>query len=201
MKTPVSCTGYKSEVKKMEDLKIRSAVPGDLPAIQEIDLRAWNEMSMAYLMEQRYGQLGDQPANVLKARWSQEMFARNMSNLLVAELAGQVVGYADFALDEERQVGTVGYNAVDPEYRGRGIGTVLQRRVRDLLRARGMRYAHVTTMMHDQAARRVYEKMGFEEIARSIHYSMRLEDGAAPDTEPGNETLRERADTGCSEEA
>lgn len=34
-------------------------------------------------------------------------------------------------------------------------------------------------MVHDRGARRLYEKMGFEEYARSIHYFMELEEKEA----------------------
>ena len=62
----------------MEKLKIRDAVKEDLQAIYQIDLRAWNEMSLAYLMEQRYGQIGDEPATIQKARSAYEMFKNSL---------------------------------------------------------------------------------------------------------------------------
>ncbi len=37
-----------------------------------------------------------------------------------------------------------------------------------------MRYAQVVTLEHDLPARRVYEKVGFEEMVRSVHYAVRL---------------------------
>ena len=161
----------------MEKLKIRDAVKEDLQAIYQIDLRAWNEMSLAYLMEQRYGQIGDEPATIQKARSAYEMFKNSMDNFLVAEIDGKVVGYARFSLDMKQRMGRVGYNAVDPDYRGQGIGTALQRRIQEIFREKGMLYAQVITMEHDLPARRVYEKMGFKELARSVHYAMKLEDG------------------------
>ena len=161
-----------------QQILIRQAQEADLEAIYRINL-TWGEASMAYLLEQRYGPIGDEPAAVFKARTMDETCRRHLEDLLVAEVDGQVAGYALVLVDERRKVGTVGENAVDPAFRGHGIGTALQRRVQQVFRERGMRYAHVTTMVHDHPARRVYEKMGFEEYARSIHYFMELDgDGA-----------------------
>ncbi len=157
----------------MTELHIRFATEDDLEAIYQLNM-TWKEMSIAYIMEQKFGQIGPHPARVQKAEWLHRTLSKNLDRVIVAELEGKVVGYASFDLDHERKVGTVSDNAVAPEYRGRGIGTALQTRVKEILKQEGMQYAMVTTMEHDHPARRVYEKVGFEEIARSIHYAMRL---------------------------
>ena len=157
----------------MSEVTIRTAVEADLESVFRINL-TWDEMSMAFLLERKYGQIGDRPARVFKAEQMDRTCRDHLDDLLVAEVDGCVVGYALALTDDRRRVGTVGENAVDPQYRGRGIGTALQRRIQEIFRERGMRYAHVTTMVHDRAARRVYEKMGFVEYARSIHYFMEL---------------------------
>ena len=157
----------------MTDLHIRFANEEDLEAIYRLN-QTWKEMSLAYIMEQKFGQIGPRPAAVQKAEWLHRTLSKKLDRVIVAELEGQVVGYASFSLDRERKVGTVEDNAVDPDYRGRGIGTALQTRIKEIFKQEGMEYAMVTTMEHDHPARRVYEKVGFEEIARSIHYVMRL---------------------------
>jgi len=48
------------------------------------------------------------------------------------------------------------------------------RRVLETFSQEGMKYAYVRTLEHDVPARRLYEKAGFKELCRSIHYSMRL---------------------------
>ena len=159
----------------MSDVTIRRATEKDLDAIYEINLVAWNEMSMRYLLEQKYGQVfGPKPANVQMAETVLRSCKSDLSRVFVAEIDGKVVGFASYSIETERSVGTVGYNAVHPDYRGRGIGTALQQRVKQAFREEGMKFAHVSTLAHDFPAQRVYEKMGFEEYCRSVHYAMRL---------------------------
>ena len=71
-------------------------------------------------------------------------------------------------------MGEVGNNAVAPQYQRRGIATKLLRKVLETFREEGMEYAYVGTLENDVPARRLYEKVGFKELCRSIHYSMKL---------------------------
>ena len=158
----------------MTDIAIRRAKESDLDRIYEINLVAWKEMSTAYMMEQKYGQIGPKPANVWRAEGLRMACAGNMDRVFVAEIEGKVVGYAMYMLDEERRIGKVGENAVDPACRGRGVGTALQREVQKTFREAGMRFAQVMTLEHDIPAQRVYEKVGFREFTRTINYLMEL---------------------------
>ena len=158
----------------MKNLLIRRATEDDLDPIYEINLIAWKEMSTAYMMEQKYGQIGPKPANVWRAEGLRMACAGNLDRVFVAELEGEVVGYAMYMLDEERRIGTVGENAVHPDYRGRGIATALQRKVQETFREAGMRFAQVMTLEHDIPAQHVYEKVGFREFTRTINYVMEL---------------------------
>ena len=57
---------------------------------------------------------------------------------------------------------------------GRGIGGALQQKALAGLRKAGMRVARVTTLVTSDAARKMYERAGYIEIARSITYSQEL---------------------------
>jgi ribosomal protein S18 acetylase RimI-like enzyme len=48
------------------------------------------------------------------------------------------------------------------------------RAVLDLLRAEGMELARIETLAQNPVGMAFYPKMGFEEVARQIHYAMRL---------------------------
>ncbi len=75
---------------------------------------------------------------------------------------------------KEDSMGYVLNNAVDPAFQGKGIGTALNRWILDHFRDQGIKIVRVTTLEKDRAAQRVYEKNGFKELARSIHYSKEL---------------------------
>jgi len=70
--------------------------------------------------------------------------------------------------------GAIRNNTVDPEYQGRGISTKLVNRGIEELKNRGAKIVVVHTMETAKAAQRVYEKVGFKELARGITYTMEV---------------------------
>ncbi len=89
------------------DIVIRSATKKDLDAIDDINLRAWGEMSLWYFMEKRYGRIGGMLPDAHMAKSVRRECEADLSRFLVAELDGRVVGYATFRCDYERKVGTI----------------------------------------------------------------------------------------------
>ncbi len=160
--------------KSQEDPRIRPIREADIPAVLDIAATGWSGVSMYEMQQRRHGRLGP---NEWWERKRDEMRADcqvTPERVIVAEVDGQVVGYACFSIDEERGVGSVSNNAVAVEHRGCGIGSRMHDRILDHFRSLGLRVAQVTTMEQDEPARRMYERHGFREIARSIHYTLEL---------------------------
>ena len=155
-------------------MKIRQMKPKDMPRIVAITEVAWGDVTVHKLLEDRYGIIGNKGWKEKKADEVQALFGRIPDNVIVAVEDDKVVGYASFTIDADNQIGHVQDNAVDPEYQGRGIGSAMNKWVIDHFRSEGVRIVRVGTLLHDKAARRMYEKNGFEELARTIHYSMTL---------------------------
>lgn len=156
----------------IEGLIIRGAVEGDLEAILDITKRAWDGVNIAQLREERHGIVGGKRWYEHKCEEIAGGFRRGPQWFIVAELNGRVVGYASFGYIADATVGVVGNNAVDPDFQGRGIGTRLISRVVEILKEKGATVLQVSTLLQDKPAQRVYEKVGFKELARSIHYTM-----------------------------
>jgi ribosomal protein S18 acetylase RimI-like enzyme len=79
---------------------------------------------------------------------------------LVIELEGQPIGrlYVDRGIDDIRITDI----ALLPEFRGRGIGRMLMEEILDEGRATGKRVTiHVE---HDNPARRLYDRLGFQHV-------------------------------------
>lgn len=160
------------------DVVIRPFRTADAQAIEDIAAAAWAPIyaHFAYLQEQALGEVARR-SSVENKRAQVRSFARKYPEwTLVSEAGGRVVGFITFTLDRERAIGTIGNNAVDPEFCGRGIGSAQYREVLDIFRREGMRFATVVTGL-DQAhaaARRAYEKVGFVPVLPSIEYMMKL---------------------------
>lgn len=87
--------------------------------------------------------------------------------LLVAEMQSQIVGQIFVQVDSNLSGGD-GRAAylyalrVRPTYRNRGIGTELVREAESILRQRGFARALISVAKDNDAARRLYERLGFE---------------------------------------
>jgi len=158
------------------DFKIRRASRDDIDRIGEITLTAWNSVTLHHLLEKKYGASGDKKWNQ-KKRDSVVNFSRNsIEQVIVAEVDSQVVGYASWRLDKLNKTGHIGNNAVHPDFRENGIGTALIRKVIDILKNEGAKILRVSTLKLDAPARHIYEKVGFEELARTVHYAVKVDE-------------------------
>jgi len=111
--------------------------------------------------------------------WSERTFKSLLRQphaaLYVAETAGAVAGYAAvwFVADEAE----LGDLAVHPDYRRRGIGSLLLGRALEEARDRAIRVLYLEVRTGNEDARRLYERSGFEVLTvRRGYYSQPVED-------------------------
>lgn len=160
----------------MEKHIIRQAKPEDYNRVVEIAVEAWSVRGMNYLLEKKYGIVGSKTKEERIEAEVRDFLTRNPENALVSEYEGKIVGFIFFSLDEDRKIGTIGYNAVDRKYQNRGIGTAQVTETLKIFREKGMRYAQVFTWL-DEAhapARRIYEKAGFGRLIEHCTYFREL---------------------------
>jgi len=156
-------------------LQMRPATLEDMPRIQEIVRQIW-AIGADFLLEEKYGAVGGE-------RWDRWLVPKVMSrlyeeldNVWVTEEDGRVVGFISFMMSPARKVGTIHYNGVAPEARGKGIGTMQVRKALEIFREAGMEIACVGTGLNEghAPARRVYEKCGFEPLLEYRMYVQKL---------------------------
>ena len=155
---------------------VRAATLDDMPRLQQIVRAVW-AIGSDFTLEEKYGAVGDES-------WDRWLLPKVMSRLwdeigsvLVTEVEGEIAGFISYAIDRARQVGTIHYNAVDPAFQGRGVGTVQVERVLAIFREQGMRIACVGTGLNEghAPARRMYEKAGFEPVIEYRMYARELD--------------------------
>jgi len=96
--------------------------------------------------------------------------------VLVSLRGEEIVGYviARAAADE----GEILNLAVAPAHQRHGLGRLLARRALDALAARGARSVYLEVRESNVAARRLYEGLGFEAVARRPNYYRQPEEAA-----------------------
>ena len=107
--------------------------------------------------------------------WSAETFRgllrRMDAESLVAECADEIVAYAIYWwVGDQAELGNV---AVIESYRGQGIGEMLVREVLARAGRRDVREVFLEVRPSNPSARRLYERVGFAEVARRRNYYVR----------------------------
>ena len=151
---------------------IRSAIPEDLDRIYQITISSFGPYCRVGLREDLYGVVDGIGWEQRKGTSVRDFCEHNLNNVLVAEDDGHVVGYYTYGLDPDHGIGQLKVNAVHPTYQGRGIGTRLAQATLERIQlSNRIKILLVCTIMRDRPARRVYEKLGFKELARSVDYT------------------------------
>ena len=159
----------------MSEIKIRRAKASDAEFIGKLIVEAWEPIYEGFR-----SQLGDAvyatvyPGTPAEAKAARFMAEAGTGNMLVAEIDGEICGFATFHYDGE--IGVLSENAVSPRYKGRGISGKLYESVFDELRNLGCKIVRVVTGLDEAhaSARRAYEKAGFSVSLSSINYFKEL---------------------------
>ena len=102
------------------------------------------------------------------------VFDVNADGVLVAVEGETVLGFVTTRLDPDTGIGQIPNIAVDASAQGKGIGTALLHAALDHLRDHGMTHVRIETLENNPVGRHLYPKLGFQEIARQIHYMMEI---------------------------
>jgi GNAT superfamily N-acetyltransferase len=155
--------------------RIRPASHEDHDVIAGINRRAWaGGITTHELLERRHGPIDGRPWVEHIADAVTTHLAEPDVTTFVAEQEGRVVGYAAAQIKRQEpspDVGIISYNAVDPDYWGRGIGTALIEAVIGYLGEQGARVLAVWTLEVDEPACHIYERLGFKELTRFVYYT------------------------------
>ena len=157
---------------------IRYATPDDAQRCGDIAVAAWQRVYDAWLDLLGQSLWAQNCAGWEPDKRSQvEAHIRDHEGLaIVTELEGSVVGFLTFHPHTDKNMGEIGNNAVDPDYQGRGIGTLQCKRALEIFRERGMTAAKVGTGLDEghAPARAMYEKAGFDRSTPHVTYYMKL---------------------------
>ncbi len=154
--------------------RIRPYRDADLDTLKAITIVCFENVSIDANIERRFGRVGERDWKWRKARHIDDDVAAYPAGVFVAEADGVVVGYITSCIDSESKVGRIPNLSVLPAMQSQGVGRALMERCLEHLRDAGMRLAKIETLMQNDIGSTFYPSVGFEEVARQIHYAMPL---------------------------
>lgn len=158
--------------------RIRVYRPADLPRLQQITADTFEGVSIDRNMERRLGPFGPGDWKSRKTAAIADNCRNQPDGVFVAETeAGEVVGYVTTSLNPHSGIGVIPNLAVDPAHQGHGLGRALLEHALAFFRERGMAVAKIETLEQNPIGQHLYPSLGFQEVARQIHFAMRLDDG------------------------
>ena len=165
-------------------LHIRPYSEGDLEAIVELSLLAWEPVFTAWqeILGPKLYPIAIYPDWRKSQREVVERGCTDESlSTWVAVVDGDTVGFVAYELNEESKIGEVRLLAVHPEYQNHGIGTELNTFALQKLKDGGMELAVVGTGGDEghAPARRSYEKAGYTGLPLVRYYKDLREDSSA----------------------
>ncbi len=144
----------------MNNILIRQAQPKDVQAIATIHVKTWQ---CAY-----HGQLPDDFLKSLSIEkriksWTDSINnPQPKNNILVAEMDDVIVGFISSGPcrdeDYDAMIGEIYAIYIDPNYIGKGIGSVLMKDTLNVLKNNGFTQATLWVLTSNIQARRFYEK-------------------------------------------
>jgi ribosomal protein S18 acetylase RimI-like enzyme len=165
----------------METDRIRVFRDMDLPRLREITAETFGPVSIDRNIEQKLGTFGGGDWRSRKVRAIDDDCAAQPDGVFVAEdQSGNVVGYITTRLNRQSGIGWIPNLAVDPGHQGRGVGRRLIEHALQFFRQQGMQIAKIETLEQNPIGQTLYPRLGFQEVARQIHFAMRLDDPRAP---------------------
>ena len=126
-------------------------------------------------------------------QWVWALLGRaTMAPGLVWEVDGRVVG--NVSVRRARSAGgyLIGNVVVHPDYRGQGIASALMRRAIKAISGRGADWVGLEVRADNEIARRLYERLRFQEVGRTHHFLYSVDSGRPVGHEPPNPVRRAR---------
>lgn len=98
-----------------------------------------------------------------------ELYEEWPEGFLIAENEGKVIGFVVLVLTLDGD-GRIFSLAVDPKYRGKGVGKTLLKAAFNTLRKRKIAYVWLEVRANNLVAQRLYRSMGFIEVGFIPYY-------------------------------
>jgi len=153
-------------------LTFRLATPADYETLEMLVIDAFGPITWYRTADERFGPLNGRD---WRARW-ETRFARIFETqiVLVGEEGGEVVAIATGTYDAESRLGYVDLLGVAVAHQRKGYGRQMLRGMLEHLKELGAEHAHLECLTTNERGNELYRSEGFEEVARSIRWFIRI---------------------------
>ncbi len=155
-------------------LLIRPFRSTDLPELRRITVDSFGSVALEQMLEHKFGVWNGRDWKARKADHIDDDADINATGCFVAERGEEILGYVTTRLDRVNAKGRIPNLAVVESARGLGLGRRLIVHALDYMRQEGMKLAQIETMASNAIGQHLYPSCGFEEVARQVHYAMKL---------------------------
>ena len=153
---------------------IRTYEDRDHKTLQDITARCFRGVAIDHNIEKRFGKISGKNWQWRKRRDVAADIAANAEGIFVAEEKGKVIGYVSTLVDRDASMGRIANFCVLPKHQGKGIGRKLAAAAMAYFRRKGLEIARIETLEQNEVGKVFYPSLGFKEVARQIHFAMRL---------------------------
>jgi ribosomal protein S18 acetylase RimI-like enzyme len=155
-------------------MEIRPYRPDDLEALRRLTMAAFDGVSIDQNMERRFGLINGRDWAYRKAKHIDSDAAAHPRGIFVAVDGERILGFVTTRVDPEAGVGHIPNLVVAADVRRQGLGRRLIEHALDYFRTLGLTLARIETLEQNARGQRLFTSLGFEEMARQIHYARRL---------------------------
>jgi ribosomal protein S18 acetylase RimI-like enzyme len=156
-------------------LEIRPFQPADTETLRTILVDGFDGVSIDQNIERRLGPVGSRDWRWRKGRHLDDDIRRDPAGIFVAIVDGEIAGFVTTWMDKESSVGFIPNLAVHEKQRGQGVGRKLLEFALDYFRQHKLAVARIETLDQNAVGQHLYPSVGFTEVARQIHFAVRLD--------------------------
>lgn len=156
------------------EFHIRNMIASDLDRVRELTAASFSGVSIDEQIERRFGPIAGHDWQWRKGRHIDDDWNRDPDGCFVLIHDGNVEGAITTWRDVEAGIGHIPNLAINGEFRGHGGGRMLIEHALQHFRDSGLTHARIETLVRNEVGGNLYPSMGFQEVARQIHYCREL---------------------------
>ncbi len=153
-------------------LEIRLAKASDYKRLEQLFVETFEPISLYRRVEKRFG-----PFNGKGHREQWHLRLRKVFDweiILVGECDGEIAACACGVYTPETRLAFLNLLAVDARFQGRGFGREMLQTMMGYMKEQGAEHMHLDCMADNDAGNALYRSEGFEEVARSIYWYVKI---------------------------